>query len=312
MTIREIPYSIVDVFTTTPFLGNPLAVIKDATGLSSEEMLLIAREFGFAETSFILPPRHEDNSTTSFDARVRIFMPSEEVPFAGHPNIGTAFVIGTETTVAGKKPSSKQLVFDELGGAVDVELLLNEGGDTIGASITAPHALEIVGKCDPKLIAQCLTLPLEKIGLDRIEPCVASVGLRFAFVEITDLEALAAIKLDTPAFEEAKTQGPITCDGFAISPFVVLSETENEINLRVRSLCPFATPIEDPACGSGSAALAALLTPKNCGKGGYQVNIDHGVEMGRSSQIKVHMLSPTTCPKISGHCVTISNGIIKL
>jgi trans-2,3-dihydro-3-hydroxyanthranilate isomerase len=121
---REIPYSIVDVFTVTPFLGNPLAVIKDATTLSDDEMLNIAREFGFAETTFILPPS-EDSST---DARVRIFMPSKEVPFAGHPNIGSAYVLATETTVTGKPYASKNNNNndDELGGAVQVELM-NQG-----------------------------------------------------------------------------------------------------------------------------------------------------------------------------------------
>lgn len=304
MTRKEIPYSIVDVFTRTPFLGNQLAVIHDATSLSSDEMLLVAREFGFAETTFILPPEN-----ASSDARVRIFMPSEEVPFAGHPNIGTAYVIATENTVAGT-PTSNHLVFDELGGAVDVELVKDDGAVT-GASITAPQALEIFGDCDPELVARCLNLPTEKILLNRITPCVASVGLRFAFAEVSDLEALASIKLDVPAFEEARTRGPETCDGFALSPFVVISESENEIRLRVRSVSPFATPIEDPACGSGSAALGALLTPKNRASG-YQVNIDHGVEIGRSSQIYIHMQTPTSRPTVSGSCITISTGIFYL
>ena len=283
-------------------MGNPLAVIKDATSLSSDEMLLVAREFGFAETSFILPPEN-----VSSDARVRIFLPSEEVPFAGHPNIGTAYVIATENTVVGR-PTSNQLVFDELGGAVNVKLTGSDG-DITGASITAPQSLEVLGECDRELIARCLTLPIEKILVNRIAPCVASVGLRFAFVEVSDLNALASIKLDTAAFEEARTRGPETVDGFALSPFVVVSESKNEINLRVRSLSPFAIPIEDPACGSGSGALAAMLTPQNC-EGGYQANIDHGVEIGRSSQITVNMSTSASCPKISGHCVTISNGVL--
>ena len=304
MARKEIPYSIVDVFTRTPFLGNQLAVIHDATSLSSDEMLLVAREFGFAETTFILPPEN-----ASSDARVRIFMPAEEVPFAGHPNIGTAYVIATENTIAGI-PTSNRLVFDELGGAVDVEFV-NDGSEVTGASITAPQSLEVFGDCDPELVAHCLTLPPDKILSNRFPPCVASVGLRFAFAEVLDLDALASIKLDTPAFEEARTRGPETCDGFALSPFVVVSESKSEIKLRVRSVSPFATPIEDPACGSGSAALGALLTPQDC-VAGYQVNIDHGVEIDRSSQITIHMETSASCPKISGNCVTISTGTLHI
>ena len=127
----------------------------------------------------------------------------------------------------------------------------------------------------------------------------------------SDLDALASIKLDTSAFEEARARGPETCDGFALSPFVVLSEAESEINLRVRSVSPFATPIEDPACGSGSAALGALLTPIHC-ENGYQVNIDHGVEIGRSSQITINMQGSNSCPRISGNCVTIGTGSLHL
>jgi trans-2,3-dihydro-3-hydroxyanthranilate isomerase len=301
---KEIPYSIVDVFTRTPFLGGQLAVIKDATSLSSEEMLLVTREFGFAETAFILPPEN-----TSSDARVRIFTPVEEIPFAGHPNIGTAYVMATENTVVGRL-SSKQLVFDELGGAVAVEII-SDGSDITGASITAPQSLEVFGDCDHSLIARCLSLSPEKILLKRFAPCVASVGLRFAFAEVSDLDALASIKLDTAAFEEARAKGPETVDGFVLSAFVVVSESENDINLRVRTLSPFAIPVEDPACGSASAALAALLTPQNC-EGGYQVNIDHGVEMGRSSQITVNMSAFASQPKVSGHCVTIGSGVLSI
>ena len=302
MARKEIPYSIVDVFTRTPFLGNQLAVIKDATSLSSDEMLLIAREFGFAETTFILPPENP-----SSDARVRIFMPAEEVPFAGHPSIGTAYVIATETTVA-NQPSSGQLMLDQQGGSIEVQLI-GDDDEVTGARITAPQSLETIGKCDPELIARCLSLPCEKLLLNRLEPCVASVGLRFAFVELSDLDALASISLNTPAFEEARSRGPETTDGFAISPFVVVSESEREINLRVRSVSPFATPIEDPACGSGSAALAALLTPGNC-ESGYRVNVDHGVEIGRSSQITIDMPTSLSRPVIGGQCVTISNGVL--
>ncbi len=305
MNQRNIPYSIVDVFTQTQFSGNPVAVIHDARQLSDEEMQSITVEFGFSETTFILPP--ENNAS---DARVRIFTPVEEIPFAGHPNIGTAFAIATNETVIGQVQANRQLIFDELGGSVAVSLQ-TENDQVTGAKITAPQALEVLGNCNIELVAQCLGLPPKNIVTERFSPCVATIGLPFAFVEVTNLDALGNIEMSIADFQQAKIQGPETVDGFAICVFTVLDQSDHDITIRSRVLSPLGFPPEDPATGSASGALAALLTPAQK-TDNYGVNIEQGVEMGRPSQIRVNMPSKQSCPEIAGHCVNVSTGTLFL
>ena len=302
MSQKTVPYSTVDVFTASRFQGNPVAVIRDGTGLSDREMQSIATEFGFSETTFILPPNNAD-----FTARVRIFTTLTEIPFAGHPNIGTAFVIATEETVA-HPGDDDNLAFDELGGSVVVRLT-RENEAIVGACITAPQRLAELGKCDPDLIAGCLGLSEDQISTARFEPCVATIGLPFAFVELVDLFAIQGIEMNVSKFNEAKAKGPSTVDGFAICACVVMAQTDNTITLRVRVLCPLGHPPEDPATGSAAGALAALLAPTERNDN-YRVDIEQGVEMGRPSQIEVTVPIATGIPEISGRCVGVSTGVV--
>src|SRR5260370_21422936 len=124
-------YITVDAFTDRAFGGNPLAVVLDAGGLSTAQMQAIASEFNYAETTFVLPPRD-----AAHDAQVRIFTVNKEIPFAGHPNVGTAFVLATQA----KKPPAR-LKFEEGAGLVPVEIL-NEGGKVFGAELTAPQPVK--------------------------------------------------------------------------------------------------------------------------------------------------------------------------
>src|SRR3954466_14397050 len=124
-------YITVDVFTDRAFGGNPLAVVLDAAGLSTAQMQAIASEFNYSETTFVLPPRDAAN-----DAQVRIFTVNREIPFAGHPNVGTAFVLATQ---AAKPPA--RLEFEEQAGLVAVEIL-QEQGSAVGAELTAPQPLK--------------------------------------------------------------------------------------------------------------------------------------------------------------------------
>src|SRR3954468_2092068 len=124
-------YVTVDVFTDRAFGGNQLAVVLDAGGLSTSQMQAIAREFNYVATTFVLPPRD-----AAHDAEVRIFTVNSEIPFAGHPNVGTAFVL----TSRADKPSAR-LNFEEKAGLVLVEILL-EDGTVVGAELTAPQALK--------------------------------------------------------------------------------------------------------------------------------------------------------------------------
>lgn len=206
-------FSIVDVFTQKPFSGNPVAVIHDAAGLNSLQMQTIAREFGYSESTFLLPP-----ADTCFTATVRIFTPFAEVPFAGHPNIGAALVIATEETAALNGTAAK-LRFDERAGPVLVRPLC-EGGAVVGASVEAPQNLHILDSVPVEMIADCFGIPLSGVRTSCVETCVASVGLPFAFVEIADRSTLAKLEPDIGAFRQARDRGPKTVDGFAVCAFV--------------------------------------------------------------------------------------------
>ncbi len=299
---KEIRYSIVDVFTNTPFAGNPLAVVHNGSNLSTDEMQKIATEFGFSESSVICPP---DNDQTN--AKVRIFTPHEEIPFAGHPNIGTAWVIANKETAANYN-NSENLIFDEKGGIVDVTLI-SEDDTVTGANIIAPQQLEIYGHPDFNLMAECLGLKSDQLIASREIPCVASVGLPFAFVEVDNVDSLGAVKLNLSAFEKAADVGPETVDGFCICAFSITKEEGHDFYVRSRVFSPLGSPIEDPATGSASGALGALLANKY-NRVPLTIYITQGVEMGRRSNITVTIPQIPCQSIISGHCVSISDGVI--
>ena len=302
MNEKSINYSIIDVFTDQRFSGTPLAVIHDGRDLTTEEMQQIATEFGFSETSVICPPK--DSST---NAHVRIFTATEEIPFAGHPNIGTAFVVANEKTAA-RLEDSKNLIFDEKGGMVKVTLK-SENGNTNGSEIIAPQGLEIIGNCDPELMARCLGLSSSSITTSTNLPCVATIGLPFAFVEVSKVSDLADIKINLNEFNKAAAIGPETIDGFTICVFAIIEKSDHEISLRSRVLSPLGHPAEDPATGSASGALGAFLAQKY-DKAPITINITQGVEMGRKSDITIHLSQLTSPPTISGNCVKVSQGVI--
>src|SRR6516165_8924896 len=138
----------VDVFTDRQFGGNPLAVVIDADGLSSRQMQAIAAEFNLAETTFVLPP--QDAAHT---AQVRIFTPRAEMPFAGHPNVGTAFVLAREGQCHGRPVGGEAMVFEEAAGLVRMELV-KQGATVIGASLAAPQRLAVGDTVAPEIVAQ--------------------------------------------------------------------------------------------------------------------------------------------------------------
>ncbi|MFV0383203.1 PhzF family phenazine biosynthesis protein [Paracoccus sp. (in: a-proteobacteria)] len=304
MAAIQLKFSLVDVFTRERFSGNQVAVIHDARALDSAQMQNVAREFGFSETTFILPPGNDH-----YHARVRIFTPHEEVPFAGHPNIGTVFVMGGQKTAAsGALPDLA--IFDEKGDDVRVQPIREEG-QVVGAEIEAPQSLRTMGAVPAERMARCLGLDEDCLVLDRIAPCVASVGLPFAFVELRDLDALASLAPDAPSFREAAEHGPRTVDGFAICAFVVVSEGGGRFEVRSRVVCPLGHPPEDAATGSASGALAALLADAS-GQGEADVAITQGVEMGRRSEIDVSVPANGGPARIRGYCTHVATGAMTI
>src|SRR5215475_1021415 len=182
-------YITVDVFTNRAFGGNPLAVVLDAGGLSTRQMQAIATEFNYSETTFVLPPRDK-----AHDAEVRIFTPVRELPFAGHPNVGTAFVLAT----LAKEPKQR-LLFEEKAGLVPVDIL-REQGRVINAELTAPQPLSRLSQLSAKDVAACLSLSAEDIKLDRHAPQVVGVGTPFVVAEVGSRAAVRRAKPDAAAF----------------------------------------------------------------------------------------------------------------
>src|SRR5215470_6178147 len=145
-------YVTVDVFTDRAFGGNPLAVVLDAEGLSTAQMQAIAIEFNYSETTFVLPPRD-----AAHDAEVRIFTVNREIPFAGHPNVGTAFVLASRA----KSPPAR-LRFEEKAGLVPVDIL-SEQGKVTGAELTAPQPLKRLTEVQVEKAAACLSLSVSDV-----------------------------------------------------------------------------------------------------------------------------------------------------
>ncbi|HEX8045123.1 PhzF family phenazine biosynthesis protein [Rhizobium sp.] len=301
--MNTVAYVTADVFTSERFAGNPLAVISDARGLSGEAMQKIATEFNYSETTFVLPPENPEHT-----ARVRIFTPTAEIPFAGHPNVGTAFVLGRQADIFGKVPGDR-LIFEEEAGLVDVQLL-RTGGDVSGAKIRAPGQLQVGDTIAGDLIARCIQVDPESIRHTTHAPTFASVGLPFAFAELDSLETLGKASPNAAVFAEAAALHKEDKTGFSL--FVYTRSSDKPWHIRARVFAPLDNVIEDPATGSASAALGAYLTsllPEADVE--MKITIEQGVEMGRRSLIGLDIRKSggiVTDAFLSGQCVGIMRG----
>lgn len=300
-------YETVDVFTTARFGGNPLAVITDARGLSDAAMQQIAAEFGYSETTFVFPPPDD-----GFTAEVRIFTPTAEVPFAGHPNVGTAFVLARQGECFGR-PIGAAMRFAERAGPVDVRVAY-DGTAVSGAAITAPRPLEIGERIRVDLAAACLALTAEHVVTATHQPLVASVGLPFVMVELASREALAQTKPSLPQITLADAEFPLSDGRFSIFAYVPDPRDPNLIHARM--FAPLDNVLEDPATGSASAALAALRVHfRPVADADVALTIRQGEDMGRPSLInlRVHKSAGSvTRVEVSGACVPVMRGTLTL
>ena len=304
--MRSIDFVTVNVFTDRRFAGNPLAVMTDARGVSDGEMQQIAAEFGYPEVTFVLPP--EDPANT---ARVRIFTPTMEVPFAGHPNVGTACVLGSLPSLFGK-PVGERMVFEELAGLVPVELARKADGSVMAARIAAPEPLTMYEPIDPAVIAACCGLAPEDISSATHAPAMISVGLPFAVAELNDLDALARASGQREACEAADRRYPDYAGRFSVFVYVRTGER----NLRSRMFAPLDNVAEDPATGSASGALSAyLVSLMPVSESEARISLRQGVEMGRPSEIVVEVekqAGVVTRVVIEGGAVPVMEGRIRL
>lgn len=270
-------YLVYDVFTADAYGGNQLAVIPDARALPEDELQKIAREFNFSETVFLFPPDSPQHL-----AKVRIFTPTMEVPFAGHPTIGTAVILSD----AGMGPE----MMLELG--VGLISAFAEKGE---ASFTTEVPLERLAEPNTSLVARALGLSESQISSP---PVMATLGLPFTFTELTSREALSAIATDISAFREGGAAYPASMD------FAQCAWVDDGNILHMRMFAPLDNILEDPATGSAAATLAALL----CDRAGKPVEytIHQGVDMGRPSVIRV--TAKPGAVTVTGQAVRVMEG----
>lgn len=293
----KVAFQTVDVFTNRKFGGNPLAVVADARGLSTEQMQTIAAEFNLAETTFVLPPRDPAHT-----AEVRIFTPKAELPFAGHPNVGTAFVLA-------HKIAGDRLVFEEKAGLVPVDIT-RKGGEVIAAHLTSPQPLQLGEEMAPDIIAAACSLDVAQIETRAHRPLIASCGAALVFAEVVSREALATAVGRADVFTRHL---PMTR---AIGIHLYVPVEEEGLDIQSRMFAPLYGVPEDPATGGSNVALIGLLAHLDKRVDlALAKTIGQGFDMGRPSILEASAekkAGKVTATYIGGRCVPVLSGTIEL
>ena len=293
-------YHILDVFTDTKLAGNPLAIVVDSDGLDTAAMQKIAREFNLSETVFCAPPRDPVNT-----ASVRIFTPAVELPFAGHPTVGTAVLLGIENAPDLIAREDVGLVLEQKIGLVSCSVRRRRG-EAAHARFEAPAAAAAWAEPpDPAGLATKLRLDVADIGFDGHGPTCVSAGNPVTFVPLASLDALGRAQLAAAPGEQLMLY------------LYARAEPEGGIRaFRSRMLSVGWGVPEDPATGSAAAAFpAALAANERLADGEHDLLLLQGVEMGRPSRIGVAFaieagrVGPVT---IGGFAVVVAQGHLEL
>lgn len=295
----------VDVFTDRPFAGNPLCVVLDGTGLSSDQMQAIAREMNLSETTFVLPPT--DPKAAYW---MRIFTPAKEIPFAGHPSVGTAYVMAC----AGRFPLHGPVtrIFQQVGVGtlpLDIEVADGRPGRVIMTQ-GRPSFGPILRDLTP--VAGALGLDPLDLAKAKLPMQVVSTGLEHLMVPAPDLDSMRSLRPNLGLLED------ILKDCGALGCFVFCRETMSPETLaHARMFAPGAGVPEDPATGSAAGPLGAYLAVHGALPADRRsFVIEQGVEMGRPSQIWVEVGLdaeglPTTI-RVGGTTVPVIRGTIQI
>ena len=292
------PFHLVDVFSSTPFGGNQLAILPDATGISTDGMQKIAREFNFPESTFVLPKNDPANSY-----RVRIFTPRAELNFAGHPTIGTACALVMKQPAQTVDPV--RLILEENIGPVMVDVAQRNGGYhgtlTLSGKIDAP-----TGAPAPADLAAVLSIEPAEVS----QSFFAGVGLPFCFAQLKSNEAVDRAAVNRAAWTATLSR--------AWSPnlFFFAGDLRDGGNLYARMCAPALGVEEDPATGSACAALVGAMASKHdFGGTTYRLSIQQGVSMGRRSEIEAEARKSegaVTSVSVGGATVYIASGEIEV
>ena len=302
-TERKYRFFTADVFTNRIFGGNPLAVLPHASGLTTEQMQSIAREFNFSETVFVLPAQKASSAR-----RLRIFTPGGELPFAGHPTIGTAFVLAStgELKVEGDET---RILLEEGVGAVPV-LIRSERGVPVFAQLTAPRLPEVgPAPPPPAALAEVLGIEAGEILDGRYAPEAVSCGVPFLFIPVRNRQVLrrAAVRLES--------WRKILASFWAPQVFVFSFDPEGAgSHLRARMFAPQLGLVEDPATGAAAVALAGYMAAREpLASGSLGWVIEQGFEMGRPSILAIEAdkeAGRIAAVRVGGASVLASEGTI--
>lgn len=293
-----------DIFTDRMFGGNQLAVLPDARGLAAEQMLAITREFNYSESTFVLPP--ERGGTR----RVRIFTPGGEVPFAGHPTVGTAHVLTAIGEIA-LTGDETRIVLEEGVGDVPVTIRAANGQPTF-AQLSVAKLPEVVSPTpDLDALAETLSLLPDDFVGGPWAPVAVSCGLPFLMVAVKSRDAVRRARVRVEPWER-------TLAGKAWSePMVFAMDAEGPgVDVRARVFVPGLSVPEDPATGSACAALGgflALRTPR--AEGTLRWTVEQGMEMGRPSRIEIEVDKAggaVTAVRVGGSSVLVSEGTLRV
>lgn len=297
----KLPFHTLDVFTDRTFGGNPLGVYPDSAHLPTARMRQIAREMNLSETVFLGPPETPEGS-----ARVRIFTPEREVPFAGHPTVGTAIYLASGMA---DRPQDGEvtLVLEENVGLVPVVVRFESGQPVFARFTTAilpehrpsPHASDV--------LASMVGLGAEDVCPDGMEPEQVSCGLPYHIIPVVSAKAVSRALLDLAAWRRT------VADDWAHHVYLVAMDAEGDgVDVRVRMFAPGSGVLEDPATGSAAAALGGYLSELHGGEDArLSWTVEQGIEVGRPSLLYVEADragGATTAVRVGGSAVAVSKG----
>lgn len=300
----QLRFHTLDVFTDHRFGGNPLAVVQDADGLSSLEMQAIAREFNLSETVFVLKAQNPAHS-----ARIRIFTPAREIPFAGHPTVGTAVLLAETRALAQGSERDAIVVLEETIGTVRVGVRLREGVAPF-AEFDAPRLPKPAGALPPvERLAAGLGLIPSEIGFENHKPTCFAAGNAFAFVPIASLEAMARARVNgahwAAAFEE---------QGIVGAYLYTRQCVHTTSSFHARMFAPASGVPEDPATGSAAVCLAGVVHQFDALPDGmHRRVVEQGYEMSRPSLIMLTLVvtgGRLETARIGGHAIRVSEGML--
>jgi trans-2,3-dihydro-3-hydroxyanthranilate isomerase len=306
--MKKLRYHIVDVFTDRQFGGNPLAVFTDGTGLSTETMQAIAKEMNLSETTFVLPPADSANHY-----HVRIFTPGSELPMAGHPTVGTTFILARESMIENSErendEGSTTVRLEEGIGLIPVQISWREGAaDFIEMNQPPPT----FGATFDDRAALAGVISLEASDIDARFPCqVVSCGVPFLFVPVTSLDAARRARPRLDLIEKV-------LPGFPPEIFVFTTETEvSGSGVHSRMFAPGLGITEDPATGSANGPLGCYLVRHNVVASDTQLDItsEQGIEMGRPSFLRIRIDregEKITRVRVGGRCRYVGGGHLEL